>query len=186
MKYNLDWAKQAYESGTIESYIFFWGHTPKTKNGRIHKTCFSQWWEGVFEVDGILYKSAEHWMMAKKAKTFSDTEMYQKIIEAKTPAEAKRLGRKVRNFDHAIWDKVCYEIVKEGNLHKFGKSTKLKDYLLGTGNSVLVEASPLDTIWGIGLTQDAPNIENPNTWLGSNLLGFVLMEVRDELKKATI
>jgi len=182
MKYNLDWAKKAYESKQIESYVFFWGHNPKTKNGRIHKTCFSQWWDGVFEVEGVLYKSAEHWMMAKKAEVFGDAEMYQKIIDAFSPAEAKRLGRKVRNFDHNTWDSVRYELVKEGNLHKFGKSKKLKKFLSETGDAVLVEASPFDTIWGIGLTQDAPNIKNPNTWLGDNLLGFALMEVRDELK----
>lgn len=186
MKYDLDWAKNAYKSGQIDSYIFFWGHNPKTKNGRIHKTCFSQWWDGVFEVEGVLYKSAEHWMMAKKAEVFEDQEMYQKIIEAPSPSEAKRLGRKVRNFDSKVWDKACYDIVKEGNIHKFGKSKKLKQFLLETGNAVLVEASPFDTIWGVGLTQDAPNIENPATWLGRNLLGFALMEVRDALSDKAI
>lgn len=183
MKYNLEWAKKAYELGQIDSYLFFWGHTPRIKNGQLHKTCLSQWWEGVFEVEGVLYKSAEHWMMAQKAKVFEDEAMYQKIIEAKSPAEAKKLGRKVKNFDFDTWEKVRYEIVKEGNLHKFGQSRKLKEYLLNTGSTVLVETSPFDAIWGIGLTQDAPNIENPNTWLGSNLLGFALMEVREELKK---
>ncbi len=181
MKYNLEWAKQAYSNGELDSYVFFWGHTPRTKDGRTHKTCLSQWWNGIFEADGVLYKSAEHWMMAKKAEVFGDETMLQKILQAKSPAEAKKMGRKVKNFDEATWRKVRYEIVKEGNRHKFGKSRQLKAYLLETGNALLVEASPFDQIWGVGLLQDAPNIKNPNSWLGENLLGFALMEVRDEL-----
>ena len=181
MKYDINWAKQAYSNGNIDSYVFFWGHTPRIKDGRIHKTCLSQWWDGVFEANGICYKSAEHWMMAKKAEVFGDTIMLQKILQSKSPNQAKGLGRKVRNFDNATWLNVRYEIVKEGNMHKFGKSRQLKQYLLSTGNAVLVEASPYDQIWGIGLTQNAPNVEDPSTWLGDNLLGFALMEVRDAL-----
>lgn len=182
MKYNLDWAKKAYESRQINSYVFFWGHTPRIKNGKLHKTCMSQWWEGVFEAEEVLYKSAEHWMMAQKAKVFEDEASYELILKSKSPAEAKKLGRKVKNFDSKVWSEKRYEVVKEGNIYKFGQGRQLKEYLLGTGGAVLVEASPFDQIWGIGLTQNAPNIENPNTWLGDNLLGFALMEVRDELR----
>jgi ribA/ribD-fused uncharacterized protein len=73
--------------------------------------------------------------------------------------------------------------VVEGNLHKFSQDENLKEFLLNTNERILVEASPMDKIWGIGLAADHPNIENPILWKGENLLGFALMEVRDELRK---
>lgn len=182
MKYHLDWLIKKYEANERLKYVFFWGHQP-SKDGSIKETCFSQWWLSAFEVDAIVYQTAEHWMMAQKARLFADEETLKKILVAKTPAEAKKLGREVRNFDPVLWDENKYEYVKQGNIYKFSQHPDLKEYLLNTGDRVLVEASPVDRIWGIGMAKDNPDIANPHRWKGENLLGFALMETRDALNE---
>ena len=162
-------------------FLFFWGHQP-SKDGTITKTCFSQWWISPFVVEGITYKTAEHWMMAKKAELFNDNEILEKIIQTISPAEAKKLGREVKNYVDSVWLENRYEIVKQGNLHKFNQNLDLRTFLMNTKDRVLVEASPVDVIWGIGLASDHKDIHNSEKWQGLNLLGFALMEVRDELK----
>ena len=161
------------------NYIFFWGH--KKQQSGVSKTCLSQWYESSFEVNGILYKTAEHYMMSEKALLFGDTTTSKKIINAKNANEAKKLGRIVKGFDEKTWLKHRFDIVVRGNLAKFEQNSELKSFLKGTGNRILVEASPEDKIWGIGLNRNNPNVENPNLWKGLNLLGFALMEVRDQL-----
>ncbi|MBP4138080.1 NADAR family protein [Flavobacterium geliluteum] len=162
-------------------FLFFWGHQP-SKDGTITKTCFSQWWLSSFEVDKIIYKTAEHWMMAKKAELFKDNEVLEKIIKANSPAEAKKLGREVKHYDDKLWLENRFEIVKQGNYHKFSQHEALKAFLINTKDRVLVEASPVDPIWGIGMASDHKDVLNPKKWKGLNLLGFALMEVRDELR----
>ncbi len=179
MKYNLYSLLEKSSSENLK-YVFFWGHTP-SKDGSVSKSCFSQWWIESFVVDGIEYKSAEHWMMAGKAQLF-DPDMVSKIVAANSPAEAKKLGRKIKNFDSFIWNEHKYEIVKEGNIHKFSQNESFREFLLNTGDQILVEASPYDKIWGIGMTQNDPRATHPEQWDGENLLGFALMEVRDELR----
>jgi len=176
MKYNIE--NIAPES----KFLFFWGHQP-SKDGTITKTCFSQWWLSSFEVDNITYKTAEHWMMAKKAELFDDQEILAKIIACKSPAEAKKLGRKVRNYDDKIWLENRFEIVKKGNYHKFSQNKDLSEFLINTNERVIVEGSPVDPIWGIGMAEDHKDVLIPEKWKGLNLLGFALMEVRDELKQ---
>lgn len=178
MKYSIDWLTRSLQQGQAFKYIYFWGHQP-THDGSISKTCFSQWWLADFKVDEIIYPSAEHWMMAEKARLFNDEEILAKILKAQTPGEAKKLGRKVRNFQQDIWTSKCYKIVVEGNIHKFGQNPALKHFLLNTQDRILVEASPYDAIWGIGMHKNDKNINDPGKWLGSNLLGFALMETRD-------
>ncbi|RYD94393.1 MAG: NADAR family protein, partial [Sphingobacteriales bacterium] len=129
------------------------------------------------------YPTAEHWMMAEKARLFGDTDICNEILAAAKPNEAKALGRKVRNFDSARWDEHCYEIVVEGNYHKFGQSPEARAYLLETGDKIIVEASPVDAIWGSGHAQDSPEAKDPRKWRGQNLLGFALMEARDRLRQ---
>lgn len=92
------------------------------------------------------------------------------------------MGRKVKNFDPDIWNEHKYGIVKKGNFLKFSQNERFKEFLLSTDNKILVEASPYDTIWGIGMLETDPNAKNPAQWNGENLLGFALMEVRDELR----
>ncbi|KIQ25123.1 hypothetical protein RT99_01265 [Flavobacterium sp. MEB061] len=174
--------KYTIENTAAESkFLFFWGHQPN-KDGSISKTCFSQWWLSSFEVDKVIYKTAEHWMMAKKAELFKDNVVLEKIIKANSPAEAKKLGREVKNYNETLWLAARFDIVKEGNHHKFSQNPELKTFLLNTKDRVIVEASPVDAIWGIGMAGDHKDVLTPKKWKGLNLLGFALMEVRDELE----
>jgi ribA/ribD-fused uncharacterized protein len=181
MKYNLEWLLDQHQRGEKLKYVFFWGHQPK-KDGSIGESCFSQWWQSAFRVEGIEYKTAEHWMMAQKARLFEDEKHFKKVLSCSSPAEAKKIGRLVENFNSQLWDKHKYEFVKQGNYYKFSQHPSLKEYLLNTGERILVEASPVDSIWGIGIAKTDEDIYNPAKWKGENLLGFALMEVRDELK----
>ncbi|WP_206513795.1 NADAR family protein [Pseudoflavitalea rhizosphaerae] len=176
--YNIDWLINETESGTQPKYINFWGHTSNSSVS-VGKECFSQWYRSPFTVNRILYKTAEHWMMAQKANLFDDRRNFQKIIESDKPGEAKDLGRQIMGYDDEVWNEAKFDIVKLGNIHKFNQHQALLDFLLGTGNRVLVEASPLDKIWGAGIAKDSPLIDKPYAWPGINLLGFALMEVRD-------
>lgn len=166
--------------GNKVKYVFFWGH--QSNDLAVTKTCFSQWYESGFTDGSVEYLSAEHYMMAEKAKLFGDHANHHKIVCAHNPGEAKALGREVRDFDEDIWVKNRFNIVVLGNLLKFSQNKDLGNFLLGTNDRVLVEASPVDKIWGVGLAADNKNIENPNLWRGINLLGFALMEVRDQLR----
>ena len=171
---------QVIESGNAITYLFFWGHQP-AKDGSITKSCLSNWYHAPFTRDGLTYLTAEHYMMAKKALLFNDAQAYQEILRAKTPKEAKELGRKVSGYIDEIWNVHRQNIVITGNEAKFSQHPELKQFLLSTQNTVLVEASPYDPIWGIGMAAGEENIENPKTWKGLNLLGFALMEVRNRL-----
>lgn len=174
----------AIQSGLVPKWAFFWGHTP-AKDGSITKSCFSQWWDGhPFELEGIRYATAEHFMMAEKARLFGDSLTHSEILAAKSPAIAKKLGRKVANFDDQIWLQHRWDIVVRGNAAKFGQHESLKTFLLQTGDRILVEASPFDHIWGIGMAASHPDAEKPENWKGLNLLGFALMEVRQQLTQA--
>jgi len=180
MKYNNDWLRKKYQEKEPLTYTFFWGHSGTP--GNITKSCFSQWWPATFTDDVHNYPTAEHWMMAEKARLFKDTVAEQLILAADGPAKAKQLGRKVSPFDPAIWDLHKFNIVVKGNLLKFSQYPKMKDFLISTGDTIIVEASPMDRIWGIGMTSAHEHAENPLKWRGSNLLGYALMEVRDQLK----
>lgn len=180
--YNIEWLIEKFESGDSLKFLYFWGHTKKHDQD-VGNFCFSQWFESSFEVNGLTYKTTEHWMMAQKALLFNNKEIFEKIVSSDKPGEAKELGRQVIGFDENIWTENRFEIVRLGNIHKFNQNRDLGDYLLKTGNRILVEASPVDTIWGIGLTKDSNEIDNIYAWRGLNLLGFALMETRDFLNK---
>lgn len=180
MKYTNEWLIEKFQAKERLKYLFFWGHQP-SKDGSVTQSCFSQWWTTKFEVNGHNYSSAEHWMMAEKARLFNDNETLARILQAKSPAEAKKLGRLIKNFDAKNWDDKKFEIVVEGNFQKFSQHSELKEFLLNTKERVLVEASPVDKIWGIGMAATDPKIENPMLWKGENLLGYALMAVRDKL-----
>jgi len=180
--YSINWLKEKIEAEENLKFIFFWGHANKY-NEEVGKFCFSQWYESPFIVESVLYTTSEHWMMAQKAKLFNDQKIFKKIISSDKPGEVKELGRQVVGFNETKWNENRFEIVKQGNIHKFTQNPKLEEYLLKTENRILVEASPVDTIWGIGLTQDSKDINNVNAWRGLNLLGFALMEARDFILK---
>ncbi|MFI6092614.1 NADAR family protein [Streptomyces sp. NPDC051218] len=171
----------AVRAGERVKYLHFWGHRPR-RDGTLGSSCLSQWWLSPFTVAGVEYGTAEHWMMAAKARLFSDAEAEAAVLAARTPAEAKNAGRLVRGFDEAIWERERFGIVVEGSVHKFASTEALRSFLVGTGSRVLVEASPMDRIWGIGLAADDERAQDPEKWLGPNLLGFALMEARERLR----
>lgn len=121
-------------------------------------------------------------MMASKARLFGDDETLQQILECQDPKTAKALGRKVKDFDEDVWKSNCRQLVTEGNVAKFGQNESLRTFLLGTEDKVLVEASPFDRIWGFGLSVSNEKSKHPSTWLGQNLLGFALMDVREKMQ----
>jgi ribA/ribD-fused uncharacterized protein len=168
--------------GGQPDFLTFWGHRPPSAGG-VGKGCLSQWWPVTFTVDGLAYCSAEHFMMAGKALLFGDAETAERIRQAPHPGAAKALGREVRGFDEQRWADRRFDLVVAGNLAKFGQHQDLRDFLLGTGRKVLVEASPRDAIWGIGLAADDDQAASPENWPGLNLLGFALMEVRHQLSR---
>ena len=169
--------------GGQPKYLTFWGHRP-LPSGEAGKGCLSQWWPSAFTVDGETYASAEHFMMAGKALLFGDAETADRIRAARHPNEAKALGRQVRGFDEQRWTARRFDLVVTGNLAKFGQHPELRDFLFATGDRILVEASPLDRIWGTGLAADHEHGTSPEHWPGLNLLGFALMEVRHRLRSA--
>lgn len=166
--------------GNAVKYLFFWGHQ-KPSSG-VSKSCFSQWYDSPFEADGHHFITAEHYMMYRKALLFDDKAAAQKLLKATNPGAAKAIGRQVQGFDQKLWEQQRFDIVVAGNRAKFSSDPELEAFLLGTGNRILVEASPVDRIWGIGMAEDHPDCTNPNLWKGENLLGFALMEVRDQLQ----
>ncbi|MBE9463215.1 NADAR family protein [Dyadobacter subterraneus] len=181
MKYNLESVLESFDRGDRQKFIYFWGNQPD-RSGLITSSCLSQWWAAPFVEDGVIYKTAEHWMMAQKAALFDNDDIFQKIILAKSPAEAKELGRQVRDFREDVWLEKRSEIVIKGSLLKFSQHKELDAFLSNTKDRILVEASPVDVVWGVGLAAVDEKIKNPNHWNGLNLLGFALMEVRDILE----
>jgi ribA/ribD-fused uncharacterized protein len=161
-------------------FLAFWGHQPEP-DGSIGRGCLSQWWPEPFDVDGVRYPTAEHWMMVGKARFFGDEEAAAEVLQAATPREAKAIGRRVRSFDEDEWHAHAYDIVVLGNLAKFGQHQDLRAFLLDTGSRVIVEASPRDQTWGIGMGPQNPDTRHPSRWRGLNQLGFALMEVRERL-----
>lgn len=164
----------------MSNYIYFWGH--ETSKSYVGKECLSQWYPARFTADGWEYFNTEQYMMAEKARLFNDEESWKNIYFETDPKIIKKLGRTVKNFDSDLWDSKKYDIVVEGNYRKFSQNNRLKNYLLGTNNSILVEASPYDKIWGVGLSEHNHNIKDPSKWKGLNLLGKALMEVRSKLE----
>jgi len=170
--------RQAVAAGRQVELLLFWGHT----GTGLGKHVLSQWWPARFTLDGATYATAEHYMMAEKARLFGDAEARAAILAAATPAEAKALGRRVRGFEEAAWAARRFAIAVAGNAAKFGQNRELGGWLAATGEAVLVEASPVDRIWGIGLAADDARARDPAAWRGLNLLGFALMRVRGGLR----
>jgi ribA/ribD-fused uncharacterized protein len=167
-------------AGRDPKFLFFWGHTPK-REGIVDASCLSQWFPRAFEIDGVRYATAEHFMMASKARLFEDDKALAAILRAKSPADAKAAGREVRNYDDEKWNRARFDAVVRGNVYKFGQNADLRLFLLSTGDRVLVETSPRDTIWGIGMGASNPDAKDPKKWRGRNLLGFALIEARAKL-----
>lgn len=180
MRYNIETIKEIVNRTPAIEIICFWGHTPNPK--KMTRSCFSQWYDVCFEVDGVKYHTTEQYMMASKARLFGDEDTLDEIMNAATPSDYKKLGRKVKGFEPTLWDEKKLDIVVKGNKAKFGQNPDLKEYLLSTRDAILVEASPFDKIWGIGLDRETAINGSVEDWKGENLLGCALMEVRDWLR----
>jgi len=151
-------------------YIFFWDGWP------------SNWWPSPFRLDGIDYNCMEQFMMAEKALAFGDELVRKKILESPYPKAQKEFGRKVRGYDDAIWSGMRRAVVLRGTLAKYRQNEVLYAKLLAT-TEPFVEASPEDDVWGIGMGMDEPGVEDPKNWRGANLLGQVITEAREILRK---
>jgi len=152
-------------------YTFFFG--PESP--------FSQWHPATFVLDGVLFHCAEQAMMHGKALLFGDAEVAAELLETASPRQQKALGRKVRHFSDGPWKEHRERIVHAANVAKFGQNRPLRELLLATAGTDLVEASPYDRIWGIGLAATDPRATDPTQWRGQNLLGKILTQVRGEL-----
>ena len=154
---------------TMSKFVFFW-------NGP-----FSQWAKSKFVVDGVEFNTCEQYMMYKKAMLFNDTDTADAIMKTSDPRTQKSLGRQVKNFDDAVWMEHAFDYVVAGNRAKFSQNSQLNKALAETKGKVLVEASPYDKRWGIGMMEGDAGIEDPKNWRGENLLGYAITQVRLEL-----
>lgn len=179
---NLDDLRRQVAAGRLFRYRYFWGHRPRA-DGQLSDSVFSQWWPCRFELDGAVYTTAEQFMMASKARLFGDVQALEAILAEPDPARCKKLGREVRHYDEAAWAAVRFDLVTRGNVAKFGQDEGLFRYLLDTGDEILVEASPRDCVWGIGLGRNSERARDPRTWRGQNLLGFALVRARKTLRE---
>lgn len=158
----------------MSEYTFFW------KN----RSPFSQWYPSKFtDFYGAQFSCAEQFMMCYKAMLFGDEKMATNIMMTKEPREQKDYGCQVQGFDYIIWELVCRKIVVTGNYFKFTQSEKCREALLATGDTLLVEASPYDRVWGIGY-EEADALDHIGNW-GSNYLGKCLVEVRTMIRNGT-
>ena len=119
-------------------FLFFWGHQPQ-RDGTTGPGCLSQWWPAPFTVDGVAYPTAEHWMMAGKARLFRDDQALAAVLAAAGPKAAKTAGRSVRGFDEHTWAAACFDLVVAGNLAKFRTTPELGAFIAATWPRVLVE-----------------------------------------------
>ncbi len=161
-----------------DKHVFFWGEWP------------SNWFKCHFTVEHkgkeLHFFNSEQYFMWVKAITFGDEEVAEKILEkGKNPKTAKALGREVKNYDDKVWNEKRYQVMVDANLYKYSQNEELKELLLNKEleGKHYVEASKFDTIWGIGLTEDNPLVDDEKNWLGTNLLGKALDEVREKLVK---
>lgn len=144
---------------------------------------FSQHYPVRFEVDCVEYNCAEQYMMHQKALLFEDHDMAKKILASTNPVEQKRLGRKVQNFNKDRWTERSLEVVREASVAKFSQNDDLRKLLLETHPRTLVEASPRDRLWGIGLGASNPKAKDRSQWRGKNQLGNILTQVREQLRQ---
>lgn len=178
---SIDELRERTAAGEAFALRHFYGHTARS-DGKLSNAVFSQFYPCRFEIGGEVYRWAEQWMMAGKARAFADTDALSRILAAGSPFECKQIGRQVRGFDPDRWNEVCFDHVTAGNVAKFSQDAALGAYLMATGDEILVEAARDDRVWGIGMSRDDPGAHDPLAWRGRNLLGFALVRTRGILK----
>ena len=152
-------------------FVFFWQD----------EDYLSNFYPSPFTIDGIEFSCNEQWFMYSKAKLFGDLSSMELILKETVPLKIKWLGRAVIGFEEQQWATHREDIMKVGLLEKFQQNSRLKSLLEATGTREIVEASPFDKVWGVGMAQDHPCIENRRKWKGQNLLGIALVKVREQL-----
>ena len=154
-----------------DNHVAFWGSE------------FSNFYKCNFTYLGIKFSSSEQAFMYEKALYFKDKEIAEQILKAKTPKEAKKLGRQVHNFNSDEWSDVCEDIMYNVVLAKFCQNEYLARLITRRDllDKTFVEGSPTDCIWGCGIQWNDPKIDDESNWKGQNLLGKVLGRVRDYL-----
>jgi len=153
-------------------FNFFWGRQDPESN-------FYQ--PASFLVDGVEFNCSEQYFMYKKAEHFGDQEQMKKILKSEEPGKQKQLGRGVKGFVTAEWDRVCRRYMYEACYYKFSQNQGLQDHLMKSLGKENVEASPFDEIWGIKLAENDYRAKDKFQWKGKNWLGEILDVVRDEL-----
>lgn len=156
------------------------------KRHEVHKfwqsdSPFSNWYPSVFTENNVTFQNTEQYMMYHKAKLFDDVYHMEKIMQTVDPRKIKDYGRAVQGFVNKTWLDNREIIVENGCYLKFTQIPELKKFILDTGDRMLIEASPYDDIWGIGLRASDPRSNDPAQWKGLNLLGKILMKVRDRI-----
>lgn len=177
-RYNREAIQQRYNEGEALNFVFFWG----PGESKLPKACFNQWHNAAFHHNNFLFASAEQAMMAEKAYMFKDLGTLQQILECVNPRAVKALGRMVQGYNDLRWAAHRLQLVVDINYEKFSQNHDMREVLLATGSAILVEASRVDKVWGIGMAEDNQNCTNPNLWHGTNLLGEALMIVREQLR----
>lgn len=158
---------------TTDKHIFFW------------RDPIAQWNMSAMKdpITGIIYNCSEQYMMHQKALLFDDEVRAKEIMKAAHPREQQALGRTVKGYDQKIWDANKYNIVLNACMLKFTQHTKHLVTLLDSGDRLFVEASPNDKIWGIGMREDDPGVDDPANWKGENLLGQAITETRTYIRE---
>ncbi|KJE19628.1 ribA/ribD-like protein [Frankia torreyi] len=164
-------------------FRYFWGQRQAVADGT-GAGCLSLRWPARFAVDGVDYPSAQHYVLARKAGLFGDQAAAEAVLALPAPISLAAIGRRIRGFDEAVWDRHRYAVALAANSAKFAQNAILRTYLAGTAGLVLADISPRDRVWGIGCDRDDDRAGRPSAWPGRNLLGFALMEVRDALLAA--
>ena len=146
--------------------------------------CFCNWYPAEFDYAGRHYLHSEQFMMYQKVMMFGQTALGDEIMRTADPEQCKILGREFFDgFDAALWKRTRFVVVKRGIRAKFSQNPSMMETLLATGNAILAECSPRDKDWGILLSTSDPEVQDITKWRGENLLGQVLMEVREELRE---
>lgn len=147
--------------------------------------CFSNWKKSIFKVGEIEFYNMEQFIMYQKALLFGDVEVAEKILKEKNPKEIKKFGREVKNFNAEIWSRNLFHLCSVGMVEKFNQNPDMKNILISTGNKTIVEASPYDKIWGIGMSETDEDILNMSKW-GENILGKMLCYTRNLINTGVV
>ena len=153
-----------------DTHVYFYG------------SVYSQWALRDMEIDGLIFNCCEQYMMYKKAMLFEDHGMIGEIMTTNNPREQKALGRKVKNFDKDKWEEIARDVVYKANYAKFTQNKDCLNELVKSGDKIIVEASPYDCIWGVGLAPDDPKVLDEKNWRGTNWLGEAIMQVRTNMR----